>query len=120
MIPLKGTTVTAGYGIFKNNSDQPVILKIKSAKPFKAAELHETIEKDGKVGMSKVEQIVILPRSSFELKPGSHHMMFFDPSRSLKLSEQLNAEFDENGKAVTFRFKIVSREADPSHDHSHH
>jgi len=120
LIPLKGTTVTAGYGIFKNSSDQPVNLKIKTVKPFKAAELHETVEKDGKVGMNKVDQIVIPSRGSFELKPGSHHMMFFEPSRSLKLDEQLVAEFEENGKVVTFKFKVVSRETDSSHGHSHH
>lgn len=120
LVPLKGTTVTAGYGTFKNTSDQPVVLKVISAKVFKAVELHETKEKDGKVGMTKVDQITVPPRGLFELKPGSHHLMLFEPSRSLKPKEDLTVTFDENGKTVNFKFKIESREMDSSHDHSQH
>lgn len=120
LAPLKGTTVTAGYGIFKNTSDQTITLKVVSSKPFKAVELHETTEKDGKVGMNKVDQVVVPPHGSFELKPGSYHLMFFEPSRSIKTNEQLTVEFNENGKDVTFKFKIESREVDSSSDHKHH
>lgn len=119
LVPLKGTPVTAGYGILKNNSAQEVTLKIKSVKPFKAVELHETVEKDGKVGMNKVEQIIVPPNGKFELKPGSHHMMLFEPSRTLKSNEQLVAEFEENGKTISLQFKVYPRETD-STDHSQH
>lgn len=119
LIPLKGTTVTAGYGVLRNDSDQPAILKIKSIKPFKAVELYETFEADGKMGMRKVEQIVVPAHKTFEFKPGAHHIMLFEPTKVVKLNEQLVGEFDQDGKTVTFKFRVSDRKAHSSNKHSH-
>jgi len=108
-MPLKGSDVTAGYGVFKNNSEHPVTLKLKSVKPFKGAEMHETVEKNGKASMHPIDQAVIAPHQTFEFKPGAHHIMLFDPTRPLKLNETLRAQFEENGKPVSFPFKVVPR-----------
>ena len=47
-------------------------------------EIHETYEKDGMMGMRKVESIVIGARDSFSLKPGAHHIML------IKLKKDIN------------------------------
>lgn len=122
MLPLPGTAVTAGYGVFRNDSAQAVTLKLKAVKPFKAVELHETAMTDGKMGMRKIDQIVIEPGKTFELKPGGHHLMLFEPSRPLKAGEELTAEFDQGGKTLTLKFKVAARDvapAAPEHEHHH-
>ena len=119
--PMTGTNVTAAYGVIKNESDKEVKLTISEVKPFKAAEVHETFEANGKSGMRKLEQIEIPAHQAFELKPGGNHIMLFDASRTVKVGESLNVRFMADGKAVTEKFKVVARdEKMADHMHMHH
>lgn len=119
LAPLKGTTVTAAYGKIKNDTDAAITLEVSGAKPFKAAELHETYEDQGKMGMRKIEQIKIEAHQTFELKAGGHHIMLFDASRTLKKGEKITIKFKANGKPMNATFEVTQRN-DSMMDHSHH
>lgn len=118
LVPLKGTTVTAAYGTIKNDSAESVSLMITEVKPFKAVELHETYEASGKMGMRKIEKILIPAHQSFQLKPGGNHIMLFDPTKELKIGEMVEVSFTANGQALSLKFKVVDR-GETSEGHHH-
>lgn len=118
--PLKGTPATAGYGVFENTTNKDIKLTIESAAPFKAVELHETTEKDGKMAMQKVDVLVVPAKGKLELKPGGHHIMLFEPNREVKNNETIKVVFKEDGKTTEYSFKVVPRvEATEEHHHHH-
>ena len=115
--PIKGTNATAGYGTLTNSSDKSVKVTLADVSPFKAVELHETSEVDGRMAMKKVNEFVIPAKGSFELKPGGNHIMLFDASRAVKENETLKVVFKVDGKAQELDFKVVPRvkEEKPHH-----
>jgi len=121
LAPVKGSTVTAAYVNIKNDSDQKVTIQLVAIKPFKAVELHETYEADGKTGMRKIEKIEIAPHQNFELSPGGNHMMLFDAKSELKAGKKLNAQFLINGKKIDVEFLVETRATHPDvHSHGAH
>lgn len=118
--PLKGSPATAGYGIFVNNSNKDVTLSIQAAPPFKAVELHETSEKEGKMAMQKVDTLVVPAHGTLELKPGGHHIMLFEPNREVKNDEKVKVSFKQDGKTQEYSFKVVPRVENNSEHHHHH
>lgn len=119
LIPIKGTTVTAGYGNIVNSSSKPVTLTVIKAKDFKAVELHQSFEKDGRMGMEKVDSITIEPGKTFELKPGGYHVMLFDALKPLKENNSVIVVFKVDGKPLEQKFNLVPREQ-ASESHHHH
>lgn len=115
--PLKGTNATAGYGKFTNDSDKPVKFTIEKVEPFSAVELHETVEKDGRMAMQKVEELTVAPHQSVDLKPGGHHIMLFDPTREVKADEKLKVFLKVNGQSQDFTFKVTPRVKPAGHHH---
>ncbi|MFZ3230363.1 MAG: copper chaperone PCu(A)C [Pseudobdellovibrio sp.] len=107
--PLKGSNATAGYASIKNISKKTVVISILHAESFKAAELHETIEKDNRMSMQKVDQLVIRSGQGIELKPGGNHIMLFDSNRELNPGDVLKVSFIVNGKPQDFLFDVISR-----------
>lgn len=108
-LPVKGGFTTAGYALIKNESGQEISLIIVETAPFKAVEAHETLEKEGKMIMQKVDQLVIKAKNRLELKPGGSHLMFFDSGREIKLDETLKVKFKANEKLFEVPFKIIAR-----------
>jgi copper(I)-binding protein len=51
-------------------------------------ELHETYSEGEMMGMRKVEFIVVNTKSSFELKPGSHHVMVMKLKKDIKAGDE--------------------------------
>ena len=117
--PIKGTNATAGYGVLKNDGAKAVTVVIGTVDGFKATELHETTEKDGKMKMSKVEKVVINSKQSFEMKPGGHHIMLFDATREIKEGDILPVQFLVDGKKESYDFKVVPR-VQKEEMHHHH
>ena len=108
-IPLKGASLTAGYAVITNDGDENVTLSLKSVPGFKAVETHQTLEKDGRAAMRKVESFIVPARGRLKLIPGGNHIMLFDPLREFKLNELVDAEFIVNEKAQKIKMKIVAR-----------
>lgn len=115
--PIKGSNATAGYGKFTNDSDMTVKFTIEKVEPFGAVELHETLEKDGRMAMQKLEEITVQPHQSVELKPGGHHIMLFDPKREVKVDENLKVVLKVNGQSQDFTFKVTPRVKPEGHHH---
>lgn len=116
--PIKGTNATAGYGVFTNNGPRAVSLVIGTVDGFKATELHETKEVDGKMKMSKVSIVTINSKQSFEMKPGGHHIMLFDATREIKEGDKLAVQFLVDGRKESYDFKVVPRvQKDEGHHH---
>ena len=116
--PIKGTNATAGYGVLKNDGSKPVSIVIGTVDGFKVTELHETSEKDGKMKMSKVENVVIKSKQSFEMKPGGHHIMLFEATREIKEGDTLPVQILVDGKKESYDFKVVPRvQKDEGHHH---
>nr|BFD68344.1 copper chaperone PCu(A)C [Bdellovibrio sp. HAGR004] len=115
--PLKGSSATAGYGTFTNTTGKEVAVTIEKVEPFKAVEMHETIEKEGRMAMQKVEKLTIPAKGSVDLKPGGNHIMLFDPIREVKADETLKVTFKVNGKSETYDFKVIPRVKPEGHHH---
>ncbi|MBC7466325.1 MAG: copper chaperone PCu(A)C [Bdellovibrio sp.] len=116
--PLKGSNATGGYVTLKNITKSPAVIMIRKAKSFKAVEMHETIEKDGRMAMQKVEQLTIAAGQTLELKPGGHHIMLFDATSEIKVGDVIKVDFLINGTEEKFDFKVIDRAAqktEPSH-----
>jgi copper(I)-binding protein len=75
---------TAMYFTIKNNGSVTDTLYAVKSKLAQKTEVHETYSKDGMMGMRKAELVVIKPKSSFEFKPGGHHIMLIKLNKDLK------------------------------------
>ncbi len=66
---------TALYFTIENYGSSADTLYSVSTDICKLVQIHETYSAGDLMGMREVKMIVIEPNSSFELKPGSHHIM---------------------------------------------
>lgn len=117
-MPLQGSNATAGYGVMKNISKKDVTVTITSAAPFKAVELHETKEKDGRMAMQKVETLTLKPNETLDMKPGGHHIMLFDATEAVKKDQVIQVKFTVNKQEQSVPFKVIPR-AEQQHEHHH-
>ena len=53
-------------------------------------EIHETYTEGEMMGMREVDFIVIPGKSSFELKPGAHHVMLMKLKKNIKVGDEEN------------------------------
>lgn len=125
-VPLKGTNTTAGFGTIKNTTKSEVTIKVVDAAPFKAVELHESSEKNGRMTMSKMETIKIAAGKTFELKPGGNHIMLFDATKPVEEKQTVAIKLLVNDKEQTVNFPVVSRLSketkteEKKEEHHHH
>ncbi len=69
----------------ENNSDKADTLYKVEFGPAGKVQIHETYDAgEDMMGMREVEQIVIPAKSTFELKPGAHHVMLMNLKRDIK------------------------------------
>ena len=66
---------TALYFTIENSGEEADTLYKVESDVSNRVEIHETYQSGEMMGMRKIDMIVIEPNSSFELKPGSHHIM---------------------------------------------
>lgn len=75
---------TALYFTIENTGEvADTLFKVESDIAGKV-ELHETYQSGDMTGMRKVEMIIIKPKSKFQLKPGSYHIMVMKLKRDIK------------------------------------
>ena len=88
MRPSSEKMATALYFIIENKSEKADTLFQVDSDLAERVEIHETYSEGEMVGMRKVEMIVIEGKSSFELKPGAHHIMLMKLKKDIKDSDK--------------------------------
>jgi copper(I)-binding protein len=75
---------SAVYVTISNHGSEPDALLSAAANAATTVELHETIEKDGKMVMQPRSQFDVLAGGILEMKPGSYHIMLLGLKQVLK------------------------------------
>jgi len=96
MRPSSEKMTTALYFTIENTSEKADTLFKVTSDLAEKVEIHETYSQDDMMGMRKVYMIVIEGNSSFELKPGAHHIML------MKLKKDIN-DGDEGEFVLHFK-----------------
>ena len=111
MRPSSEKMATALYFTIENTGETADTLFKVDSDLAERVELHETYSEGEMMGMRKVEMIVIESKSSFELKPGSHHIML------MKLKKNIN-DGDEGEFVLHFKqageIKITAKAKKPN------
>ena len=84
MRPSSEKMATALYFVIENKSETADTLFHVDSDLAERVEIHETYSEGEMMGMRKVEFIVIEGNSSFELKPGAHHIMLMKLKKDIK------------------------------------
>ena len=91
MRPSSEKMATALYFVIENKSETADTLYQVDSDLAERVEIHETYSEGEMMGMRKVDFIVIEGKSSFELKPGAHHIMLMKLNKDIKDGDK--AEF---------------------------
>ena len=115
-----------GYFSIENHSNVPATLTRATIDGLGRVEIHEHVHADGMMKMQKVESLLIKAHQQLDFKPGSYHLMVFEPQEPLKVGKERKLTlYFEDGNRVFTNAKVVSlaSQAKPvkaSKDHSHH
>ena len=104
-----GPDVAAGgFMVLENGGDADDALVSASSPDFGSIELHETIEGgDGMMAMQPVASIPVVAGASTELKPGSYHLMLFEPTGEIEIGQtvEITLAFEQGG-TVTVQAEV--------------
>jgi periplasmic copper chaperone A len=81
---------SAVYVTIRNHTNGPDALVSAATNIATAVELHETIERDGKMVMQPRPQFSIPAGGTLELKPGSYHIMLLGLQHALNPGDTMN------------------------------
>ena len=84
MRPSSEKMATALYFIIENKAEKADTIYQVDSDLAERVEIHETYSEGEMMGMRKVDFIVIEGNSSFELKPGAHHIMLMKLKKDIK------------------------------------
>jgi len=84
MRPSSEKMATALYFVIENKTETADTLFQVDSDLAERVEIHETYSEGEMMGMRKVDFIVIEGNSSFELKPGAHHIMMMKLKKDIK------------------------------------
>lgn len=113
-------SVMAGYVMFENTSDQPIVVVHAESPQFDTVEFHRTVDKDGMARMVKQEQLVIEPGNMLHLSPGGYHLMLIGPKQPYRAGDTIEVRFESQaGKIQTVKF-VVKKAGGEDHQHHHH
>jgi copper(I)-binding protein len=81
---------SAVYITFSNHGSEPDALVSAATDIATTVELHETVEKDGKMVMQPRLQFDVAAGGTLEMKPGSYHIMLLGLKQALKPGDTVN------------------------------
>lgn len=84
MRPSSEKMATALYFLIENKAETADTLFQVDSDLAERVEIHETYSEGELMGMRKVDFIIIEGKSSFELKPGAHHIMLMKLRKNIK------------------------------------
>jgi copper(I)-binding protein len=97
-----------GFMVLENAGDAADALVSASSPDFGSIELHETVEGgDGMMAMQPVASIPVPAGGSTELKPGSYHLMLFEPTGEIEIGQtvEITLAFEQGG-TVTVQAEV--------------
>lgn len=110
--------VLAAYLTLVNTDDNTVTVTAISSPDFKNAEIHRTFIEAGVARMLPVKQLEVPAGGQLMLEPGGHHLMLFDPLRTLTAGETVTLIIHmNNGKQLSATAPVIRKTGE---DHSHH
>lgn len=119
-LPTPGAKATAGYFELENQKTTSINVSVLEIKPFARVETHETVKENDHAKMIQVDQFQIEAQGKLELLPGGKHIMLFEPQKTLKKGEVLQAQLKIDGTTVTVPFTVMARDEQGSAEHHHH
>jgi len=94
--------VMVAYMTIKNPSSQNIEIKSCHSKLFSSIGFHQSVVVNGMAEMHHLPALSIPAHGSLSLKPGSYHMMLFNPVKTLHAGDKVNFIFTlGNGQTVT-------------------
>ena len=114
-------TILAGYVHIENNSNDDLTLTKVTSPVFDKIEIHRSmVNSEGMASMERQTELLIPAGESIEFKPGSFHLMLFNPDEPLKSGQSVSMEFTfSNNQTYSIEAK-VERRNDMQHEHHHH
>ena len=80
---------TALYFTIENSGEEADTLYKVDSEISKMVQIHETYQSGDMMGMRQVGMIIIEPNSTFELKPGSHHIMVMKLIKDISIGDEV-------------------------------
>ncbi len=112
----------AAFMQLQNDGDQPVKVVAAHAPGFDTIELHLSVEENGMHKMLKQDALVIPPKGSLHLRPGSYHIMLIgvhDPRP--KAGDVIPMRLDlEGGQTIEVEVPVKRRAEMMQHMHGGH
>ena len=108
MRPSSEKMATALYFTIENTGKTADTLFQVDSDLAEKVEIHETYSEGEMMGMRKTDMIVIEGNSSFELKPGAHHIMLMKLKKDVKVGDEVEfiLHFKQEGEmTVTAKAK---------------
>lgn len=99
--------VLAAYMVIENSHDETAeIISVESA-DFGSIEMHQSIEVNGIAKMLPQKTLIVPAQGQLELKPGSYHLMLFNPKRKLRDGDtvELKIKLDKGSFSATATVK---------------
>ncbi len=89
-----GVPTLAAYMDITNNTESPITITAVSSKASKRAELHEVKMDNDVMQMRKMDEVIIQPGQTFQLKAGGSHVMLMGVESSYKEGDEIEIEFE--------------------------
>ena len=80
---------TALYFTVENNSNKADTLLSVTSSIAEIVQMHETFKSGEMMGMREVKAITINPNTTFEFKPGGHHIMVIGLKKTVRKNDML-------------------------------
>lgn len=112
--------IMAAYMSLSNKTGQAITVKQFSSPAFERCEIHKTVlDTNGVAKMQSVQTLTIKSGDQLSLKPGSYHLMLFNPKQKLKTGSNVILRAHLNsGLILEIKAKVVAIDHD-SHNHNH-
>jgi len=88
-----GMAMSAGYLVLHNPSSRALLLTGASSPDFGEVEFHNTVTENNVSRMRQERQVPVPAGGKVEFVPGGRHLMLMQPSRTLKVGDEVSIRF---------------------------
>ena len=91
--PMPGRQMSAGYLVLHNPSSRALLLTGASSPDFGEVEFHNTVTENNVSRMRQERHVQVPAGGKVEFVPGGRHLMLMQPSRTLKVGDEVSIRF---------------------------